>query len=360
MNKGITKVKVAIIATVLIFAVAGAGYWYYEATRPKPPQTLVISHWGFGWDDIKKILIEPFENQYNAKIVLVAGTTSERYTKLKAGAEPIPDVIFLPDFYTQGAAEVGLLEAIDYAKIPNFAKLHPKLKELFQVTEVSKYGVPFTIQDLGIAYVLDKHPKVTSWKDFEREDFKDLILWPTITATSGPMSLVAVSLAYGGTVSDVSVAFEKLELLKGRIVTFYTRSADPQMMFERKEVEIAPVLRYNWAPLMALKKVGINVELVYPIEGSVFVLNLISIVKGSKNADLAYKLIDFWLSADIQKKLAEAGVDAPLNADVKLPSDHPYNIDGVFIKPIYLDPKLLAEKLDSWTKEWKERIEVKK
>jgi len=346
------KKKALLLVAVAVVA-ASLGYWYYLSTIPQPPRTLYISHWGFGWDDIKKVVIEPFEKQNNAKIVLISGTTSERFTKLSTKAEPMPDLIFLPDYYTYQAAEKGLLMKIDLAKVPNYKKLYKALVEQIPPS-VSSYGVPFTIQDMGLAYRSDKHPKITSWKDMWRDDFKGKILMPTISATSGPMALVMTSLAYGGTMSDVEPGFKALEALSGSIVTFYTRSSDPQTLFERGEVELAVVLRYNWAPLKGLAK---PVEIIYPKEGSVYVLNMISIVQGSKNTDLAYKLMDFWLSTDIQKGEALAGVDAPVNSEVQLPADHPFNIARVFDKPVYLDPELLAKGLSGWVDAWKKRIE---
>jgi len=347
------KKKALLLVAIAVVASASLGYWYYVSTLPQPPTTLYLSHWGFGWDDIKKIVIEPFEKQYNAKIVLISGTTSERYTKLTTKAEPIPDVAFFPDYYTYMAVEKALLMKLDLAKMPNYKKLFKALVEQIPPS-LSPYGVPFTIQDLGLAYRTDKHPKITSWKDMWRDDFKGMILMPTMTATSGPMVLVMTSLTYGGTQTDVEAGFKAIETLKGRIVTFYTRSADPQTLMERGEVELAPVLRYNWAPL---KKLAKPVDIIYPTEGSVYVLNMISIVQGSKNTELAYKLMDFWLSTDIQKALAVAGVDAPVNSEVSLPRDDPFNITPVFNKPIYLNPEVLAKNLSGWVDAWKKRIE---
>ena len=346
--------KKAIFFIALVAVAASLGYWFYLSTLPQPPKTLYLSHWGFGWDDIKKIVIEPFEKQYNAKITLIAGTTSERFAKLSTKAEPIPDLVFLPDYYTVQAAEKGLLMKLDLTKISNYKKLYKALVDQIPPS-LSNYGVPFTIQDMGLAYRSDKHPKITSWKDMWRDDFKGKILLPTITATSGPMALAMTSLAYGGTMSNVEPGFKNLETLKGSVVTFYSRSSDPQTLFERGEVEIGVVLRYNWAPLQKLAK---PVEIIYPTEGSMYVLNMISILEGSKNAELGYKLIDFWLSTDIQKGEALAGVDAPVNSEVALATDHPFNIAPVFKKPIYLDPIILAKDLSGWVDTWKKRIET--
>jgi len=311
---------------------------------------LYVSHWGFGWDIIYQLVIKPFEEEYNVEVVLIPGTTSERYTKLVKGVEPIPDVIFLPDYYTYRAAQQGLLMKLDLSKLENYQYIYGFITENLP-PYIRDYGVPHTIQDLGIAYRADRHEKVVSWKDIWRDDFKDTIVWPAMTATSGPMSLVMTAYAYTGDLRNVDVAFEKLKELHPYIVAYYTRSGDPQLYMERGEADIVPILRYNWGPL---KNLSLPIEIVCPVEGSVYVLNLISIVNGSKNVDLAYKFIDYWISREVQQKLSDALVDAPINKLVKVPAGHPFDISCVLQKPLYLDPKFLAENLDAWVNKWRE------
>lgn len=307
-------------------------------TPTTPPTTLpekrklYVSHWGFGWDLIKELVVKPFEEKYNVEVVLISGTTSERYTKLVNQVEPIPDVIFLPDYYVYMAAQKGLLMMIDLNKLSNYNEIHSFIRDALP-EYIKYYGVPYTLQDLAIAYRKDRHEPVMSWKDIWRADFSGTIIWPTITATSGPMALAMTSLAYTGELYNVDAALRYLVDLKPHIVAFYTRSGDPQLYFERSEAEIAPILRYNWGPL---KSLPLPIEIVCPAEGSVFVLNMISIVNGTRNIDLAYEFINHWISEESQRKLAEALVDAPINQKVVLSPDHPFNLSCVYNKPIYL------------------------
>lgn len=281
---------------------------------------------------------------------MISGTTSERYTKLINKVEPIPDVVFFPDYYTYMLAQKGLLAEIKLGELVNYEEIHPFIRN--QLPDyVKHYGVPYTIQDLGIAYRKDLHPPVTSWRDIWRDDFKGKIIWPAITATTGPIALVMTSLTYTGGLYNIDAAFDQLVKLKPHIVAYYTRSGDVQLFFERGETELSPIIRYNWGPLMNL---SLPIGIVCPVEGSVFVLNMISIVSGTPNADLAYKFIDHWISEETQRKLAESLVDAPINRKVSLPPGHPFDISCVYGKPIYLDPKVLAENLSEWVAKWRE------
>lgn len=350
-------VVVVILAIILPFVLYPPGGPPTETPPTTPPPTgpvekrkLYVSHWGFGWDLIRELVIKPFEDKYNVEVVLISGTTSERYTKLINRVEPIPDIVFFPDYYTYMLARQGLLMEINLSRLANYNEIYPFIRE--QLPEYVKYyGVPHTIQDLGIAYRSDLHPPVISWKEIWREDFRGKIIWPVMTATSGPMALVMTSLAFTGELYNTNEAFNYLVRLKPYILAYYTRSGDPQLYFERGETEIAPILRYNWGPL---KNLSLPIEIVCPVEGSVFVLNMISIVKGTENIDIAYKFIDHWISEESQRKLAESLVDAPINRRVLLPYGHPFDISCVYNNPVYLDPKVLADNLKSWVEKWRE------
>ena len=346
MNRGVLIVVLVVILVGLV------GVYYYQ-TRPRPPATLVLSHWGFVWDEIDAAAIEPFEQEHNVEVVLVAGRTAERLTMLREGAEPIPDVIFLPDYYTYQAVQDDLLEKIDKSKLSNYGKLFSFIREQLPAN-VADYGVPHTPQDLALAYRSDLHDPITGWTDLWRGDFADYMTIPSITATSGPMTLIAASIAHGGSIDDVEPGFSALEDLSEDILTFYTSSAEPVSLFEREEIHICPVLRYQWGTLSQL---NMSIEFVIPEEGSVIEFNLISIVKGSQNVDLAHELIDFWISTEVQRDLALAGVDAPVNSEVQLASDHVFYVKPAFDNAIYVNPAILADNLESWSDEWKESIE---
>lgn len=357
--QGKLLVVVAVIVAVVIFGAVALSLYKPTPPPPETPTELVISHWGFGWDNINKIVIEPFEKKYNVKVVLISGTTAERYAKLAEGAEPIPDIVFLPDYYMYRAAKEGLLDELDLSKISNYNKIYKFIRDALAQSEVSRYGVPHTIQDMLLFYRSDIYKPVVSVKDLWRPEFRGYIALPDITTTSGPLFLTITSVAFGGSVENAEPGFKALEQLKGGVVTFYTRSADLNSLFERKEIYIAPGLRYQAGSLQNINTtLGGVIKYVIPEEGSIFTLNLMAIPKGAKHKDLAYKLIDFWLSTEVQKELAEAGVDAPINAEVKLPQGHYFDIEGVTKKPIYIKPEILASKLQEWIDEWKARVKA--
>ncbi len=361
-SRGISKtIGIAILLVIVVIAVVSVLLITTPPSAPTQPtgapmeakkRKLYISHWGFGWDLIYKQVIRPFEEKFNVEVVLISGTTAERYAKLVNKTEPVPDVIFLPDYYTYMATKQGLLLKMDLGKLSNYGEILPFIRN--QLPDyIREYGVPHTIQDMAIAYRSDRVPSISSWRDIWTIGGGTRILWPYITATSGPMALVLTSLSFTGTLSDVNTSIMRIAELKQNIAAFYTRSGDPQLFFERGEADVAPILRYNWGPL---KKLNLSIKIVCPSEGSVYVLNMMSIANGSKNVDLAYEFINYWISEEVQRKLAESLVDAPINSKVALPPGHPFDISCVYNKPIYLEPKLLAENLKGWTELWRKKF----
>lgn len=318
---------------------------------------LYVSHWGFSWDKINETVIKPFEQKYNVKVVLISGTTADRYSKLVAGSQPVPDLIFLPDYYAYMAAQKGLLEELNFSKISNYNQLAPFIKESFSKSNLSKYAVPHTIQDLVIIYRGDKHSPVSSIKDIWRGDFNGTIYLPDITTTSGPMFLILTSLAYGGNLSYMEPAFSIIKSNRASIATFYTSSAALTSAFERGEADIAVGLRYQLGALQGLNST-LHGSLLYvvPSEGSIFEFNVMAIPKNAAHKDLAYALMNFWLSSEVQQKLAESGVDAPVNANVSLPPNNYFNYMSQITKPIYVLPEVLSANLQTWINEWKEKI----
>ena len=72
------------------------------------------------------------------------------------------------------------------------------------------------------------------------------------------------------------------------------------------------------------------------------------------------KLMDYWLSTDVQTRIAEALIDSPANMDVKVVSDEvaenlTYGADLINSLNI-LDPaKIIADRNDGWVEQWNSR-----
>ena len=312
-------------------------------------RTLVLSAYGLGQDAFKKHLYDPFQAACGCKLVVEVGNNAERIAKLEARKDnPEVDIAVLADFGALEAAEKGLLQPIDTGKLANYAKLHDFAKDPLG----NKLAVGYTFYSTSIVYRSDKLPKISSWKDLYAPELQGKLALPNITTTQGPLVLFMTDQALGGKGGDLTKALDTLAAHKKGVVTFYERSSQVIQLLQQEEVLAAPVGRFAWAGLLKLK---LPLAWAEPAEGQGGGMNVMTLVKGSKNTDLALKLMDMWLSEPVQKALAMDLVDSPANKEVVLPDDKAelltYGKEQV-ASLRFLPPQTLLANRESWLTRW--------
>jgi len=125
---------------------------------------------------------------------------------------------------------------------------------------------------------------------------------------------------------------------------------------ESKEVAIAVL---NDSETYDLAKRGIPVDWVAPSEGVPILDQVIQVTRGSKNKDLAWKLIDMYLSPEVQTAFATELFFSPTNKTVKLPPDvakklimGPADVD----KLVLFDWNQVAKQRPQWTERWNKEL----
>ncbi|WP_036736421.1 ABC transporter substrate-binding protein [Paenibacillus zanthoxyli] len=322
-----------------------------SSTASSEPTELVVSTWGND-DFTAKEVIAPFEKKFNVKVVFEIGNNADRLNKVQQKTSNV-DVLFLSDYFTQQAIDADLIEKIDRAYIPNLDQLY----DIAKAPLGADYGPAFTINQLGIAY----NPKlvkteITSWKDLWNPELAKKLTMPGITTTTGPMLLDAASLVSGSSTFNEDQAFAKLKELNPSVVKYYGKTSDFVTMFAQGEIAAGPFMQGFLKDLLA----GVpDAKFVTPEEGGYAVMNTVNVVKGSKNKELAEELINWYLSKEIQEKLAKAKINSPTNKEVKLTEEEAegltYGADMIS-KLRYLDVKYVNENLKKWTDRWNREI----
>jgi len=202
-------------------------------------------------------------------------------------------------------------------------------------------------------YRTDKVSKpITSWKDLWRPELKGYLTLPDITTTNGPATIVLIARAWGGDENNVDIAWKKLALLKNSLVNTYRRSSELTTMVKQGEVWVAPYASFAWGNLL---KTGYPLKAVIPKEGLVGFMSVVSIVRGSKNVDLAHKYINFLISKEVEQAEAMDLVDSPTNTKVKVPANIASKLtygDKIINSLIFLDQKKLASLQAEWINKW--------
>ena len=93
-------------------------------------------------------MYEPFEKQYNVKVVLDTGNGQERYTKLLNDPNSTVDVIELAQKNVADGVAAGLFDPIKPEEVTDFASLIPAAQQIIK----SGSGAPYTLNSIGIFY----------------------------------------------------------------------------------------------------------------------------------------------------------------------------------------------------------------
>lgn len=322
------------------------------ASAQAQKQTLVVSGFGIAQDKIEKNIARPFEAKCGCNVVFEVGNNADRLAKLNARKNnPNVDVALLGDYFAKQASRQGLLEKIDFSKLSNYSNLYDFAKDPLG----DGTAVAFTVYSIGIVYRTDKVSKpITSWKDLWRPELSGKVALPNITTTQGPPVLWMVNKAFGGTDSNVNPAFTQLSKLK--VLTYYNQSSQMTALFAQDEIWAAPVGRFGWGGLLNTKKPLAWARL---SEGQAGAINVATIVKGSKNIDLAHQFIDFLISNQVQTAEAMDLVDSPVNKSVKLPANIAEQLTvglGQVANLRFMNTAYILDNRDAWIQRWNREV----
>ncbi|ARM89800.1 spermidine/putrescine ABC transporter substrate-binding protein [Rhizobium sp. CIAT894] len=337
--------KKAVIASVALSALS-------PLAASAAERTLTISVYAFAQDEFKTLVYDPFEAKCGCKLVVETGNSVERLAKMEANkANPVVDLAAVSMADALAASRAGLIDKVDTAKLSNFAKLYDIAKD----PNGDGMSVGYTFYATSIAYRSDKM-KIDSWADLLKPEYIGHVAFPNVTTNQGPPALYMLGQALGKDTPDLRGPIEALGEKKDEIVTFYEKSSQLVQLMQQEEIWAAPIGRFSWA---GFTKLDVPVAWATPKEGQTGGMNVLVLAKGSKNQDLALQFMDFWLSTDIQTKLAEKLIDSPANSEVKLSETAANNLTygEATARSLKLIPSAVAlDNRAGWLKTWNEKV----
>lgn len=318
-------------------------------------QELRVSTFAFNAELLQKNVYEPFEAATGAKLIVEGGKNAERATKVKESPDSY-DVIIIGDSFVADLIQDDIIDTIDSSKITNLDALYDKAKAPMG----EEYGPAYTFNRLGIVYDKATCPiEITSWEDLFSPELEDSIAIPDITTTTGPLFYYGIAKMAGLTPGqDDDAIFAKLEELKPNVMKTYTSANDTITMLNQGEISVAVLLDYVYTTAKSASEDYVWVD---PAEGVYSGFNMVNIVKGCKNRELAEAFLDFYISKEVQLAEALDGVDSPVREDVELTPEQSANftygkemIDGLLIP----DWSVIVENKADWTAKWNELFSV--
>ncbi|MCB8819688.1 ABC transporter substrate-binding protein [Microvirga rosea] len=323
-----------------------------SASAEAQERKLVISVYGFAQDAFKTILYDPFEAKCGCKVVVETGNSVERLAKLEANkSAPVIDmaVVATPD--ALAASRANLIEPIDVSRLSNYDKLYDIAKDPIG----GHLSVGYTFYATSIVYRSDK-VTINSWNDLFSKELAGRVAFPNVTTNQGPPTLYMIGKAMGQNTPDLKAPIEKVAEHKDDFVTFYVRSSQLTQLMQQEEIWAAPIGRFAWE---GFAKMNMPLKWATPKEGQTGGMNVMVLVKGAKNKDLAYQFMDFWLSTEIQTKLAERLIDSPANKEVKLDPKVAENLTygEETAKSLDLQPAdAILDNRESWISQWNAKV----
>ncbi|MEL6235929.1 MAG: ABC transporter substrate-binding protein [Pseudomonadota bacterium] len=333
-------------------AAAIAGLAVSTAAATAQERTLTISVYSFSQDEFEELVYQPFEAICGCDIVVETGNSVERLSKIEANKDdPVIDMAVLSTHDALAAARKGLLQPIDIAALSNHGKLYDIAKDPLG----DNLGVGYTFYATSIVYRTDK-VTIESWADLLSPELAGNVALPDVTTNQGPPALYMLGKALGDTDPALAAPMEAVGEKADDIVTFYVRSSQLAQLMQQEEIWAAPVGRFAWG---RFKDNGLPMAWATPKEGQTGGMNVMVMTANNGNEELALQFMDYWLSTEVQTRLAEALIDSPANAEVvvsdEIAANLTYGADVVATLDL-IPPAVILDRRDAWLEQWNDKV----
>ena len=270
---------------------------YYSQLSDKGVE-LNVANWGEYISDGSEgsvDVIAEFEKLTGIKVNYTTYATNEElYAKMRAGAADY-DIIIPSDYMISKLHNEGMLQDIDFGKIPNYENIDDKYKNL-EFDPENKYSVPYFWGTVGLIY--DKN-QITDdnfgWEILWDEKYADNLLMfdNPRDAFAIAQNILGQSLNSSDE-AELRAAADKLREQKPLVQAYVMDE-----VFDKMAASEAAVAPYYAGDAVTLMDENEHLGFVIPKSGTNLFVDSICIPKTSKNIDAASMFINFLLEPEI-------------------------------------------------------------
>jgi putative spermidine/putrescine transport system substrate-binding protein len=272
----------------------------------------LISYAGIFQDTYSRVVVQPFAQATRTEVTYFPGGSSAQMlgTLRAQRAEPQTDVVIMDTTTAAIACAEGLVEPLTEAELPVLARISPLARQ-----SGGRCGPGVTFDHLVLVYDTQAVPQPPTgfavlWDPAHRGRVS-LYSPPNIQG----LSLTAIlAHAETGDWRNANGAFARLRALAPAVQTF-----DPNP--DGYTLILNNVVRFStgWNARSQLYRDQSNGRLgvVLPAEGTVFQINTINVVRGSRNRAAAMAFAAHALAAGTQAEFTNAMFYAPTNLDAQ-------------------------------------------
>ncbi|MDR0839209.1 MAG: spermidine/putrescine ABC transporter substrate-binding protein [Oscillospiraceae bacterium] len=253
-----------------------------------------VYNWG---EYVDESIFDTFKAETGITVNYTTYETNEQlFSQLElAGSAAEYDVIIPSDYMLSRLIELGKLEKIDFANVPNFSLIGEQFRNM-PYDPTNEYSVPYTWGTVGIIYntaMIDE--ELTSWGAMFDPAYKDA----GIVMFDNPRDAFGIALKYLGfslnttDESEIQAAYELLKQQSGILQKYVTDD-----IFLKMEGGNAAIGVYYAGDFLTMYENNEDLAFAVPQEGSNVFVDAMCIPKGAKNKANAEAFINFMCSTE--------------------------------------------------------------
>ena len=268
-------------------------------------------------------LIDNFEEKYDCKVVYETYDSNESlYTKLQSGSEY--DIVVPSDYMIERLIKEGQLQKIHWSKITNKKNIVPSLLNR-EFDKKQEYSVPYYWGTVGIVYdktKVDKKDLETGWDILKNEKYRGQIYMYDSERDSFMVALKSLGYSMNTTnKGQLQKAYSWLEKQRDIMKPVYVGDDVIDNMISGNKA-MAVVYSGDGAYIISENE---NMSFFVPKQGSNVWTDAMVMTKSCKNADLAYKFMNYFLEKDVAKQnTAYIGYDSAVQSVYEYYRDDAY------------------------------------
>ena len=243
--------------------------------------------------------VKKFEEASGCEVsATYVGSNDDFAPKLAAGGG-VYDLITPSIDTTKIMIEAGFVEPVDISKVPRFTEIYDKFRNAGGINHDGKvYGVPFSWGSIPFMYRTDKISEADAPKSLKAlwdPKYKGKIsLWDDKSSLYVAARLNGNKNIYELNDSELDAAKKKLIAQKPLVRKYWSTAGELVDLYAGGEVWISNTWGGYQSNLLAEKKIPVK-EFI-PEEGAEGWMDSWMVVKGTANADCAYKFINMAIS----------------------------------------------------------------
>ena len=289
-------------------------------------------------------IIHDFEKKYNIKVNYGTYSSNEELlAKITSSKLGTYDLIFPSDYMVELMKEKKLIEKINKNRLINYKNINPMfLNQSYDKNNL--YSIPFLSTIVVIAVNRNNiKDNITSYNDLLNPKYNNNIVLIDDQRIVIGMSLLASGYGMNDT-SDYHLNEAKKWLLKLKNNIKAYDSDSPKTFFITQEADIG--IMWNAEAELAKEK-NPNIEIIDPKEGHAISTDNYCIVKGAKNIDNAYLLINYLTQNNISNNITK---EYPYISPNKIKGNSKIKPENIFKNGFYV--KNIGSYISNYDKLW--------